>query len=82
MMNVHFIRPSCTSCEACVEICPTKSIFFGVGQFVIDTDTCHGCGICARVCPVNAIVPMHAESEEQETSAEASEKTTPPSRGK
>jgi Pyruvate/2-oxoacid:ferredoxin oxidoreductase delta subunit len=78
MMDVHFIRAICTSCEACVDICPTKSIFFGVGQFVIDTDSCHGCGICARICPVNAIVPMHPEA----SSENAPEKATPGSRAK
>ena len=57
-MSTHRINSGCTSCEACVAVCPTRSIFFGKTQFVIDADTCTGCGICVMVCPVNVIEPM------------------------
>jgi ferredoxin len=63
-MKAWRIDPVCTSCEACVAICPTGSIFFGGHHFVIDTDTCEGSGICARICYVNAVRAPQGQGEE------------------
>ena len=51
----YAINRKCTSSKACVELCPTKSIIMGEGQYVIDADTCVDCGICMSVCPEHAV---------------------------
>ncbi len=59
--EVYRIGAACTSCQDCVAVCPTESIFYGINQFVIDSDTCHGCAVCATVCPVDVITPFMLE---------------------
>ncbi len=44
----------CTSCEACVEMCPVHAITMG-DVAVIDEKLCIGCGLCASRCPADAI---------------------------
>lgn len=44
----------CTSCGACVEVCPVRAIALEDGQAHIGK-ACKGCGRCAVVCPNGAI---------------------------
>jgi ferredoxin len=59
--RVHQINASCTLCGACIQVCPTESIFLGRIQYLIDSDTCDGSAVCVKVCPVDAIVPFIEE---------------------
>jgi NAD-dependent dihydropyrimidine dehydrogenase PreA subunit len=59
----YFINRRCTLCKACIDLCPTKSIFLGEGQYVIDADTCDDSGLCVSVCPDHAIYRV-GESED------------------
>lgn len=61
----HSITPRCTLCKACVEACPTQSIFLGDHQYVIDSDTCSDCQSCVPLCPVHAIQPIVPPKEEE-----------------
>lgn len=58
----HKIGGACIQCKDCVSICPTESIFYGVSQYVIDSDTCEDCAICAAICPVDVIYLVSATS--------------------
>ena len=59
-----------------MEICPTKSILLGVGQYVIDADTCDDCEVCVSVCPENAILCLDPPKEPEKTDSADATKTT------
>jgi Ni,Fe-hydrogenase III small subunit/Pyruvate/2-oxoacid:ferredoxin oxidoreductase delta subunit len=47
----------CTSCLACVKICPTGAITIGKGkQLSIEHGRCIACRACLDVCPTGALV--------------------------
>ena len=46
----------CTSCEACVEACPTEAITMNGDEIaVVDPDLCSDCEECVEECPPEAI---------------------------
>jgi ferredoxin len=46
----------CTSCESCVEVCPTEAITLnGDDIAVVDPDLCSDCEECVEECPTEAI---------------------------
>jgi len=46
----------CTSCGACVEICPVGAVSLNGDDLAeVNADECIGCGLCADTCPVQAI---------------------------
>lgn len=51
----YVISSECTTCGACIEVCPTEAISAGDDQYKIDADTCVDCGLCEPECPVEAI---------------------------
>ena len=61
-MGSTFINLKCTSCQACVPVCPTEAIYYGIHQYVIDQDRCHDCHICYQVCPEMAVTITKDES--------------------
>jgi len=47
---------ACTSCGACVDVCPMGSIALeGDGPARVD-ESCIGCGLCAHSCPAQAVI--------------------------
>ena len=60
------INNDCTSCDACVEVCPNKAISVATPIYVIDPAKCTECvghfdaPQCVAVCPVNCI-PLNPE---------------------
>ncbi len=53
----HVISDECTSCGACVDVCPVEAISEGDTKYVIDPDLCTDCETCVEECPVEAISP-------------------------
>jgi ferredoxin len=53
----YIISDLCTTCGACVEVCPVDAISEGDPKYIIDPNTCIDCGACADECPVEAISP-------------------------
>ncbi|MDA8231938.1 MAG: YfhL family 4Fe-4S dicluster ferredoxin [Magnetospirillum sp.] len=67
------ITDDCTSCDACVSVCPNTAISAGDVIYVIDAARCTECvgaedtPQCQTVCPADCIIPdpAHVESQDQ-----------------
>ncbi len=56
-MKVLEDKKQCTGCEACFNICPTRSITMvedkeGFKYPKINEETCIKCGLCQKICPI------------------------------
>ena len=55
-MSLRFsINEKCTSCMACVRVCPVEAIAVSGNQLRIDPTTCIECGLCVPSCYHDAI---------------------------
>lgn len=65
------INDDCTSCDACVPVCPNEAITAGDVIYVIDEARCTECvgaddtPQCQLVCPADCIVQGTEETHEQ-----------------
>ncbi|NLC05330.1 MAG: 4Fe-4S binding protein [Erysipelothrix sp.] len=55
-MPVLVNQDECISCEACISVCPTGSLFMNdSNKAECDVDICIDCNACIPTCPVMAI---------------------------
>lgn len=45
----------CTSCGACIEVCPPRALVLDQKTARLEEEFCEECGFCAAECPVGAI---------------------------
>jgi ferredoxin len=60
------IEDECIACDACVPVCPTKSIKADDPIYIINPKSCNECEgyevpKCVEVCPVDCIVKIERD---------------------
>lgn len=55
-VGAEVIKEKCTTCLACLRVCPFDVPYIENGEFVgIDVGQCQSCGLCPSECPAKAI---------------------------
>lgn len=54
-IQILWDKKKCLHCHHCLEICPSKSIFFKDDNIFIDTNKCTLCNQCINTCPQKAL---------------------------
>lgn len=54
-IQILWDKKKCLHCHHCLEICPSKSIFFKDDNIFIDTNKCTLCKQCINTCPQKAL---------------------------
>ncbi len=57
--TLMFTDSQCTSCGACVAICPERASYFQNGQVVVDRGLCKSCFACVKSCHFDARKPTN-----------------------
>jgi thioredoxin reductase/ferredoxin len=63
--RIPVVIGECTSCNRCVEICPTGAITLVSERPIIDAEICNRCAACIGGCPEGALTMLRAEWEER-----------------
>lgn len=56
---VKIDNEKCTSCGACINLCPAIAISMISDVVTVNDELCTECGICIKVCPLK--VPYEVE---------------------
>jgi len=54
--QIGYLKPLCSNCGTCFDICPNEAIHEGDGVHRIDYDRCIACGDCVDHCAYGALV--------------------------
>ncbi len=49
--HLQIMKPFCTGCGSCVEVCTEDGLRLVAGKAEVDDETCVLCGYCAAACP-------------------------------
>jgi len=55
--TITWAEEKCTSCSACIAICPTEALNIDRSTMIVsfDKEKCIACGLCLKGCPYHAV---------------------------